>query len=111
VKGTETHSTTNGINKKCFVGVSSITSYELVEKLGEGTFGEVFKGIYRGRLYAQQQKLQQATQKTADYVAESSDDDVEETDDRTIETKGSVKSGMVVALKRIIVHNELDGVS
>ncbi|EFP84958.2 CMGC/CDK/CDK9 protein kinase [Puccinia graminis f. sp. tritici CRL 75-36-700-3] len=98
----------NGTTKKCFVGVSSIRSYELVEKLGEGTFGEVFKGIYRGRLYAQQQKLQASAQNTLRDGSESCDDDFE-TDDRLIETKSKVKSGMVVALKRIIVHNELDG--
>ncbi|OAV99467.1 CMGC/CDK/CDK9 protein kinase, partial [Puccinia triticina 1-1 BBBD Race 1] len=94
--------------KKCFVGVSSIASYELIEKLGEGTFGEVFKGIYRGRLYAQQQKLQASPKNTLDHGLESCDDE-SETEDRIFETKSKVKSGMVVALKRIIVHNELDG--
>ncbi|KNF03340.1 CMGC/CDK/CDK9 protein kinase [Puccinia striiformis f. sp. tritici PST-78] len=113
--------------KKPFIGVSSIKSYELVEKLGEGTFGEVFKGIYRGKLYAQQQKLEQGSSSNRnidgnlDHPGRSESEEEEDDDHVDCETttkkddggvhsqKSRVKAGMVVALKRIIVHNELDG--
>lgn len=54
--------------RNSFVGCSRIGDYELLGKLGEGTFGEV----HRAR---------------------------------------SKKTGAVVALKKIIMHNEKDGVS
>uniref|UniRef100_A0A1D1YZI0 Putative cyclin-dependent kinase 9 n=1 Tax=Anthurium amnicola TaxID=1678845 RepID=A0A1D1YZI0_9ARAE len=50
-----------------FVGCSSITDYEIRDKLGEGTFGEVHKGIHK-------------------------------------------KTKNVVALKRILMHNEKEGI-
>ncbi|PKK73648.1 kinase-like protein [Rhizophagus irregularis] len=50
-----------------FVGCSSITDYEIKDKLGEGTFGEVHKGIHK-------------------------------------------KTKNVVALKRILMHNEKEGI-
>ncbi|KAL8835453.1 MAG: hypothetical protein Q9205_001114 [Flavoplaca limonia] len=49
-----------------FKGCSSIKAYEISEKLGEGTFGEVYKARY-------------------------------------------VKDGHIVALKKILMHNEKDG--
>ncbi|KAI5298576.1 hypothetical protein KEM56_003937 [Ascosphaera pollenicola] len=49
-----------------FRGCASIRDYDLLRKLGEGTFGEVYKGIHR-------------------------------------------KTGSVVALKKILLHNEKDG--
>lgn len=54
--------------RNSFVGCSRIGDYELLGKLGEGTFGEV----HRAR---------------------------------------SKRTGAVVALKKIIMHNEKDGVS
>lgn len=106
----------SALTKKHFVGVSSIESYELIEKLGEGTFGEVFKAIYRGQPYARKQKLQRMDHRiqskddpdTLIHSPESSEDE-SATDDGLSELKRRVRSGMVVALKRIIVHNELDG--
>jgi serine/threonine-protein kinase BUR1 len=53
--------------KRTFQGCSRIAEYELIGKLGEGTFGEV----YRAR---------------------------------------SRKTGVMVALKKIIMHHEKDGV-
>ncbi|CAG8737198.1 11914_t:CDS:2, partial [Funneliformis caledonium] len=50
-----------------FVGCSSITDYEIKDKLGEGTFGEVHKGVHK-------------------------------------------KSKNIVALKRILMHNEKEGI-
>ncbi|RIA80944.1 kinase-like domain-containing protein [Glomus cerebriforme] len=50
-----------------FIGCSSITDYEIKDKLGEGTFGEVHKGIHK-------------------------------------------KTKNVVALKRILMHNEKEGI-
>ncbi|KAI8455302.1 kinase-like domain-containing protein, partial [Phakopsora pachyrhizi] len=98
--------------KKIFAGVSSIKSYELLEKLGEGTFGEVYKGIYRGRQHARKQRVDALTGPLKGGINtidnESSDED-SDYDDTMFGLQSDVKLGMVVALKRIIVHNELDG--
>lgn len=97
---------------KHYIGVSPLRAYELIEKLGEGTFGEVYKGVYRGRWYARKQKMDEMTSQTKMTIQdESSDEDEEGVDDGILELNSSVKAGMVVAVKRIIVHNELDGVS
>ncbi|KAI9250540.1 kinase-like domain-containing protein [Phascolomyces articulosus] len=53
--------------RRRFVGSSRITDYQLNQKLGEGTFGEVHKGIHKA-------------------------------------------TGAVVALKRILMHNEREGI-
>ncbi|MBW0497128.1 hypothetical protein O181_036843 [Austropuccinia psidii MF-1] len=99
--------------KKIFVGVSSIESYELLDKLGEGTFGEVFKGIYRGRQYAKNQNSSSKIIHQSSFSSSDNDDhdhdDQADLDDNLIQIKSKVKIGMVVALKRIIIHNELDG--
>ncbi|KAI9605363.1 hypothetical protein KEM48_002303 [Puccinia striiformis f. sp. tritici PST-130] len=83
--------------------------------------------IYRGKLYAQQQKLEQGSSSNRnidgnlDHPGRSESEEEEDDDHVDCETttkkddggvhsqKSRVKAGMVVALKRIIVHNELDG--
>ncbi|KAI7952311.1 hypothetical protein MJO29_007942 [Puccinia striiformis f. sp. tritici] len=105
-------------------GPTNIKSYELVEKSGE-----VFKGIYRGKIYAQQQKLEQGSSSICNVDSnpdhpgclESEEDEDEgggddcktatKNDDGNDPRKSRVKAGMVVALKIIIIQNELDGVS
>ncbi|KAH9453065.1 hypothetical protein Pst134EB_017000 [Puccinia striiformis f. sp. tritici] len=101
---------------------NSIKSYELVEKSGE-----VFKGIYRGKIYAQQKKLEQGSSSICNVDSnpdhpgclESEEDEDEgggdgcktatKNDDGNDPRKSRVKAGMVVALKIIIIQNELDG--
>ncbi|KAI9602387.1 hypothetical protein H4Q26_001675 [Puccinia striiformis f. sp. tritici PST-130] len=101
---------------------TAIKSYELVEKSGE-----VFKGIYRGKIYAQQKKLEQGSSSICNVDSnpdhpgclESEEDEDEgggdgcktatKNDDGNDPRKSRVKAGMVVALKIIIIQNELDG--
>ncbi|KAI7875609.1 Pkinase-domain-containing protein, partial [Lichtheimia hyalospora FSU 10163] len=62
------HTSRHGPNhKRQFVGASQIKEYQFQQKLGEGTFGEVHKGIHKS-------------------------------------------TGAVVALKRILMHNEKEGI-
>jgi len=77
------------VGKMAFVGASHISEYQLQQKLGEGTFGVVWKGIRdkgKGR--------ESATQEQA-----------------LVDRGMKVRKGDVVALKEIILHNEMDGVS
>ncbi|GAA5936569.1 uncharacterized protein JCM15063_001924 [Sporobolomyces koalae] len=73
-----------------FFGASHIDEYTLQQKLGEGTFGVVYKGI-RGK-----------------------ENEVVSAEEREVEKQNwhrglRVKKGDVVALKQIIFHNEGDG--
>lgn len=70
--------------KNSFVGCSRITDYEVLGKLGEGTFGLVFPI--------------QCTVVNADYLSSE------------VHRARSKKTGALVALKKIIMHNEKDGV-
>lgn len=73
-----------------FFGASHISEYTLQQKLGEGTFGVVYKGI-RGKEGA--------------VVT-----DEERAEESRLRTRGlRVKKGDIVALKQIIFHNEGDG--
>lgn len=74
-----------------YVGCSHISEYTLQEKLGEGTFGVVWKGRRGG--------VDPATNMSADEEAQ------------LVQRGLRVKRGDVVALKQIIFHNEGDGVS
>ncbi|KAK4705909.1 hypothetical protein P7C70_g297, partial [Phenoliferia sp. Uapishka_3] len=56
-----------------YIGSSHISQYSLHEKLGEGTFGVVWRGV------------------------------------RKAESAGKAKKGAVVALKEMIIYNEMDG--
>lgn len=75
-----------------FFGASHIDEYTLQQKLGEGTFGVVYKGI-RGK---------EGVVVTAE----------EREEENKMWKRGlRVRKGDVVALKQIIFHNEGDGVS
>lgn len=77
-----------------FYGASHISEYTLQQKLGEGTFGVVYKGV-RGK------------EGDGDAVSEA-----EREKENLAWAKGlRVRKGDVVALKQIIFHNEGDGVS
>ncbi|GAA5884047.1 hypothetical protein JCM3774_001480, partial [Rhodotorula dairenensis] len=76
-------------HERKYVGCSHISEYTLQEKLGEGTFGVVWKGLRGG--------VNPATAASAEEEAQ-------------LLKKGlRVKRGDVVALKQIIFHNEGDG--
>lgn len=75
-----------------FFGASHISEYTLQQKLGEGTFGVVYKGV-RGPENA--------------VVSEKEREEENENWKRGLR----VRKGDVVALKQIIFHNEGDGVS
>ncbi|GAA5972937.1 hypothetical protein JCM21900_006302, partial [Sporobolomyces salmonicolor] len=77
-----------------FIGASHISEYTLQEKLGEGTFGVVWKGV-RGKVDAKGKA-----------VAREEDDAEEEA---MVKRGLRVRKGDVVALKQIIFHNEGDG--
>lgn len=80
-----------------FVGSSHISEYQLQEKLGEGTFGLVFKGVRRP--------------KELKWVGGDEKEREREVNDGEVERGLKVRRGDVVALKEIILHNEQDGVS
>ncbi|GAA5820662.1 hypothetical protein JCM3770_004955 [Rhodotorula araucariae] len=74
-----------------YVGCSDVGEYQLMEKLGEGTFGVVWKGVRgaRGALWGERER---------------------EEEERRVRERGlRVRRGDVVALKEIIFHNEGDG--
>lgn len=72
-----------------FPGESPIGHYELLYKLGEGTFGEVVKGVYWGEAFEKdRRKVGEAKPRPG----------------------MRVKGGDEVAIKRIITHKESDGV-
>ncbi|GAA6002904.1 uncharacterized protein JCM10292_001366 [Rhodotorula paludigena] len=76
---------------KQYIGSSHIREYTLQEKLGEGTFGVVYKGV-RGKQGVVVSELER------------------EEEDRLVRERGlRVRKGDVVALKQIIFHNEGDG--
>lgn len=79
------------LSDRKYVGCSHISEYTLQEKLGEGTFGVVWKGRRGG--------VDPATNMSADEEAQ------------LVQRGLRVKRGDVVALKQIIFHNEGDGVS
>ena len=79
------------LSERKYVGCSHISEYTLQEKLGEGTFGVVWKGRRGG--------VDPATNMSADEEAQ------------LVQRGLRVKRGDVVALKQIIFHNEGDGVS
>lgn len=78
-------------HERKYVGCSHISEYTLQEKLGEGTFGVVWKGLRGG--------FNPATAASA------------EEESQLLQKGLRVKRGDVVALKQIIFHNEGDGVS
>ncbi|BGP56133.1 serine/threonine protein kinase, CMGC, CDC2/CDK sub [Rhodotorula sphaerocarpa] len=73
-----------------YVGCSHISEYTLQEKLGEGTFGVVWKGLRGG-----------ANSPTSQMTVEE--------EAQLVKRGLRVKRGDVVALKQIIFHNEGDG--
>lgn len=77
-------------------GSSKVSEYTLQQKLGEGTFGVVWKGI-RGKVDKGKSVVSNAAE--------------EEREAEMAEKGGKVKRGDVVALKEIILHNAADGVS
>lgn len=89
--------------KFTFFGTSALDDYELEEKLGEGTFGVVHKarrkvGSVKSLLPEEAEKrVARACRRRA--VAR-----------RETECKSKVKEGDVVALKKIVMHNDMDGV-
>lgn len=73
--------------RNSFVGCSRITDYEVLNKLGEGTFGFVIAVfVLLDRLSANSHPSE-------------------------VHRARSKKTGALVALKKIIMHNEKDGVS
>lgn len=81
--------------ERTFVGSSHIKDYTLQEKLGEGTFGVVWKGV-KGQING---------------VPEEEVKRIEQQEEELVERGLKVRRGDVVALKQIILHNEGDGVS
>ncbi|BGP49219.1 serine/threonine protein kinase, CMGC, CDC2/CDK sub [Rhodotorula kratochvilovae] len=74
-----------------YVGCSDVGEYQLKEKLGEGTFGVVWKGVRgaKGAVWGERER---------------------EDEERRVKERGlRVRHGDVVALKEIIFHNEGDG--
>lgn len=82
-------------NERVFVGSSHIKEYTLQEKLGEGTFGVVWKGV-KGQIEG---------------VAAEEVERIEKQEEKLVQQGLKVRRGDVVALKQIILHNEGDGVS
>ena len=78
-----------------FHGCSSIREYEILGKLGEGTFGSELR--CQGALFGQGSQGETVT----DGYLESSE----------VHKARSRKNGAMVALKKILMHNEKDGVS
>ncbi|GAA5988174.1 hypothetical protein JCM10908_002094 [Rhodotorula pacifica] len=76
-------------SERKYVGCSHISEYTLQEKLGEGTFGVVWKGLRGGSNPATKMSAQEEAQ--------------------LLQRGLRVKRGDVVALKQIIFHNEGDG--
>lgn len=94
--------------RRRYVGASEIGTYELQEKLGEGTFGVVWKGLRRSTVFA---STGGAHVKDTNTGAQHGDYDADE-EERLVRMQGlKVRRGDVVALKQIILHNETDGVS
>ncbi|KAK4054616.1 serine/threonine protein kinase, CMGC, CDC2/CDK sub [Microbotryomycetes sp. JL221] len=83
----------NRIQRRDFVGSSSIKQYTLKEMLGEGTFGIVWKGIRGGESGLNDEEVEA----------------IRAREDRLVEQGLRVRHGDVVALKQIILHNESDG--
>ncbi|BGP63309.1 serine/threonine protein kinase, CMGC, CDC2/CDK sub [Rhodotorula toruloides] len=77
-----------------YVGCSHISEYSLNEKLGEGTFGVVWKGMRGGN--------------KAPVTATEAEKEKEE-EEKLVKVGLRVRKGNVVALKQIIFHNEGDG--
>ncbi|GEM08090.1 P-TEFb-associated cyclin-dependent protein kinase Cdk9 [Rhodotorula toruloides] len=86
-------STPQSVERK-YVGCSHISEYSLNEKLGEGTFGVVWKGM-RGRGNAPVSAVEAEKEK--------------EEEEKLVKVGLRVRKGDVVALKQIIFHNEGDG--
>jgi serine/threonine protein kinase len=111
------------LGRRRYVGASDIGAYELQEKLGEGTFGVVWKGLRRATSGAgagagtgagsssgdsSSSALRSLTNETGVHIEETE----EQEEERLVRTQGlKVRKGDVVALKQIILHNETDGVS
>ncbi|GAA5981221.1 hypothetical protein JCM5350_006066 [Sporobolomyces pararoseus] len=87
--GTDKAATTNEVDHQ-FFGASHISEYTLQQKLGEGTFGVVYKGI-RGKEGA------------------TVTEEEREMENQLWKRGLRVRKGDVVALKQIIFHNEGDG--
>ncbi|BGP17103.1 hypothetical protein JCM10213_003882 [Rhodosporidiobolus nylandii] len=82
-----------------YIGASHISSYTLQEKLGEGTFGVVYKGV-RG-------PVRQGP--VAGGVEGIREEMERREEDEAVKRGLRVRKGDVVALKSIIFHNEGDG--
>lgn len=89
---------TSGLTERVYVGTSKIGEYTLQQKLGEGTFGLVYKGI---RGIAEPNGTKPKKMSFSEQARE----------DKLIKAGSLVKNGDVVALKEIILHNAGDGVS
>lgn len=94
------------LDARQYVGSSDIARYELKEKLGEGTFGVVWRGIRAGVVGP----VGGGGGRVRGDEATKERERLEE--DRLVREQGlKVRQGDVVALKQIIFHNETDGVS
>ncbi|GAA5911878.1 hypothetical protein JCM6882_005227 [Rhodosporidiobolus microsporus] len=93
-----------------YVGSSHIREYTLQEKLGEGTFGVVWKGI-RGRDDRKDLRGVGGSQPAGFAAAkEQQEREKERAEEEQLVKRGlRVRRGDVVALKQIIYHNEGDG--
>ena len=80
---------------RVYVGSSHISDYTLQEKLGEGTFGVVWKGV-KGQIAG---------------VSDAEVKKIEEQEEQLVKQGLKGRRGQAVALKQIILHNEGEGVS
>ena len=81
-------------------GTSRLDDYQLEEKLGEGTFGVVHKA----RRKADSVK-NMSSEETAKKASRRS-----RRDNKAVPCASRVKAGDVVALKKIVMHNDMDGI-
>lgn len=82
-----------------FIGASDISRYEIMNIVGEGTFGVVYKG------------RRKAPASSSRDTGLKKNKALEDGEDELVARGLRVRIGDVVALKELILHNKDDGVS
>lgn len=91
------------LDARKYIGCSHIREYALKEKLGEGTFGIVWKGIRGGG-------ERKTNGKEIALTVQMREDEERQEEEELVKRGLRVRKGDVVALKQIIFHSEGDGV-